>query len=135
MVILMLSMKIDIMITEKTLKFMTYQYILKATPDGDVTNSFAIKQFYQKHSNVHTSVLNALLIHCMRLHDGRIPNIGYLEKTLATWKNREPEAITTPKRAVAFMNNHHDFMNKKKEKNKNRPSWLTKEYMDEMLEM
>lgn len=91
----------------------TYAAALKGADEIDKTITM-VETFYRKNAGKGIAVLNGVLIYCMRLLDGVVPNENYLRKTLQSFM---ANSITTPEKIVKHIINRAEFTaNKKAEK-------------------
>jgi hypothetical protein len=87
----------------------TYAAALKGADEIDKTISM-VETFYRKNAGKGIAVLNGVLIYCMRLLDGVVPNENYLRKTLQSFM---ANSITTPEKIVKHIINRAEFTTKK----------------------
>ncbi len=120
-------------ITSEELDKLNYNEILMLSQNNDDDIITMIDLFYSNNRRYKKGVLNAILIHSIRLKKGFVPNLRYLEKVLKTWitNNRN-----TTKKALNYINQYlvwqsTDNPEKTKKLTVDKPEWLN-EYIEEI---
>lgn len=112
------------------LEILDYRSIIKhLSKTGDMSLINDIKYFYQKYKRTTNAVLNAILIHSMKLQQGHVPNLSYLDKAYKTWV--KDYHINTAVKAVKQL---YYELNKEAIKKKAHPDWVD-DYWDGLNQM